>query len=655
MLRHHLAPAVLAMALACGGRDLASPVPERRAAAVAALGSSRSDAGWDALLVAQVDPSALVRKAAAGALTARGGPLSVEGLGLLARDPDPEVAIAAVRGLAAQPQERRVQPLLLEAFWQAPSQARPELGAALLAVGGSAREAVELEARRLWERNARILSSGAGAERAGAAEELGRSGRREAVKLLLPLLGSGDPRMVAAAARGLGRAGDRQARVALEKLLDAPDAAVVEAAAEALGALGQPESADALARLSRSGPERLALRGVAALGELPGASEVGVGLCEVALRSAELEVAARAARAARLRDADCPEQPLAARIGRRGPDQLVALAVAAELRLPADRTRRLAERILPLVGSPAMDGATRAAAALALGRLGFAPATPALLQRAGDLRGRMAESRTRWFPAPPPGAAPAWVARAERGVGDAAELAAVAVALARLRAEGAEPLARALLADPVAALRLGGVEALDALGGAGLAATGPLLADPDRSVRFAAARALGRTGSPGVQLLADATLAAPPDDPEWQAVLARALSETGDARAVAPLAHLLDGLISAEAAAGLGRLGSRDGAAVLEQRLRRPGGIGRVEALDALAVLGGPGAGALPARDLLSERADVRAAAARAVGRLRYEAAAPWLEALRSDYAGEVRRAAIEALARLPSVRPAAR
>jgi HEAT repeat protein len=54
------------------------------------------------------------------------------------------------------------------------------------------------------------------------------------------------------------------------------------------------------------------------------------------------------------------------------------------------------------------------------------------------------------------------------------------------------------------------------------------------------------------------------------------------------------------------------------------------------------------ARELTSDRAEVRAAAARAVGKLRYAPASERLSALRSDYDGQVRRAAVEALAKLP-------
>jgi HEAT repeat protein len=55
---------------------------------------------------------------------------------------------------------------------------------------------------------------------------------------------------------------------------------------------------------------------------------------------------------------------------------------------------------------------------------------------------------------------------------------------------------------------------------------------------------------------------------------------------------------------------------------------------------------------LLDDRPSVRAAAARALGRIRYEPASRRLDALRSDYDAGVRRAAREALARLPVKAP---
>jgi HEAT repeat protein len=645
MRRHALL--LLAAAWSCARGDLRSASPERRAAAVASLSGSRAEEDWPALLVAQDDPSPLVRKAAAGALTARAGPRAVEALGHLACDPDPGVATAAVRGLAALPQERRVRPLLVEAWWQASAEARPELAAALLAVGASPREAVEVEARRLWERNVRALARGSVPARAGAAEDLGRSGRTEAVRLLLPLLESDEAALAAGAARGLGHAGQREARPALEAALDAADAEVAEAAARALGDLGDPAAADALAALGRAGVERLAAAALDGLGALPQATEVGTALCEVALRSPFPSVAARAARGARLRDADCPDRPLLARLSRSAPDLRAALSAAAELRLPRERLQPLAERIAPLVAAAGLEPASRAAASEALGRMGHAAAAPLLLRRIAELRGGGPAGAARRAAAPPPG-------RALPGRGseedDAQELAAAGLALARLRGEGGEAVARALAVDPRPSLRAAGAEALGALGGAALEAAVPLLSDASPEVRLAAARALGRPGSPGTHALEAAAAAA--GDPEWQAALARALAETGSPGSAAALGRLLDGPASAEAAAALGRIGTAEGARLLEARLLRRDGRGRAEALEALGALGGSAAGSAAARDLWSDRPGVRAAAARAVGRLRFEAASPWLEALRGDYSGEVRRAAVEALSKMPVAGP---
>ena len=79
------------------------------------------------------------------------------------------------------------------------------------------------------------------------------------------------------------------------------------------------------------------------------------------------------------------------------------------------------------------------------------------------------------------------------------------------------------------------------------------------------------------------------------------------------------------------------------------------EAVEVLASQAGAEAGPAIQRLLTSERWEVREAAVRALGQLRYEPASSGLEALKSDYVGRVRRAAIEALARLPSRRPGPR
>lgn len=678
---------------ACGGErsraDLRSPVPERRAAAVAALAGSRDQADLPYLLVAQQDPSPLVRKAAAAAFTARGGLRAVEALGALLEDPDSEVVVAAARGLGAVPQGagakgEEIQALarqrLVAAYGRAGPSGRAEIASSLAAIGTSLREAVEAEARQLWERNLRALQRGSPAQRCGAAEELGRSGRAEAVRRLLPLATTASaPALAAAAARGLGQSGDAQARDALVDLLDAPQASVAEAAAEALAELSDPGAAGPLARVGAGGPSRLAAAAVEALAALPQAPDVSVALCEIAVRSVDPAVAERAAGQARARHAACPDRPLLARLARRGADSAAALAAMGALGLPPAQLAPLGERAVVLLQSG--DATQRTLAARALGLSGYAPAVPALQRRAQALQQRAAEARAKWVagawpPAPAPGfdggppRAEAVLARAagtppaaasrpgplppewgdDLEPGEAEELAAVLVALARLRADGAGALATVFSADPDEALRAGATEALALLGGeAGRRRALQALEDPSPRVRLAGAAALPRAGAEGVAPMAAALERAAPSDARWREALAGALAATGSPQAVAPLAALLSGPEAGVAAAALGRLSVRDGARPLLQLLERPSALGRAEAVEALAQLLGAEAGEALAGEILNDRPEVRVAAARALGRVRFEGASPRLEALRSDYYGEVRRAAVEALARLPS------
>ena len=149
---------------------------------------------------------------------------------------------------------------LAQAYGRADSRTRLAIASALHALGTSLREAVEVEARQLWEQNARELRGGSATARAGAAEELGRSGRAEAVRLLVELLEdeASDPLLAAAAARGLGMSGDRTAVEPLEAALFGRPASVSEAAAWALGRIGDPQAAGSLADLGSRAPSRLA-------------------------------------------------------------------------------------------------------------------------------------------------------------------------------------------------------------------------------------------------------------------------------------------------------------------------------------------------------------------------------------------------------------
>ena len=652
------AAALLATALAAcspgGQRDLSSADPARRAAAVDRLTDPRDARELAALLVAQQDPHPRVRAAAARALGQRGGTRSLEALSPMLADPDPEVVSSAARALSTLRPDRapsdargaaevaeRAGRALAQAYGRADSRGRVEIAQALRAVGTSLRDAVEAEARQLWEQNVRELRSGSPTGRAGAAEELGRSGRAEAVKLLVPLLDGAEtePLLAEAAARGLGGSGDRVALEPLETALRSRWAGVAEAAAWGLGNLGDPLAADGLGDVGSTGPARVARGAVAALDALPPAPGVGVSLCEVAIRAQDPAVTEAAAAAARGRAADCPERPLVQRIARGGAESLAPLAAFGALGLPAERGKGAGEKAVGLLGS-SPDGRVRAAAARALGLAPFPPAVPALHRRVAAIQER-ANRAVRGVDAPVL-ADPA----------DVEELAEVTVALAHLAPESAAPLVARLstAADP--RLRRAAARAL-AVGRD--PASGPplvtLSADPDGDVRREAYEGLGPRGAAGVAPLG-AALSRNPGDPAEAAAIVRALGMTGDPSALPLLAPLLGGALTADAALAIGRLGNPGGTPLLLEALAGDGTVGRLEMVEALTQLGSQeGADALTS-ELLNDRPSVRAAAARGLGKLRHEPASLRLEALRSDYFAEVRRAAREALARLPA-RPA--
>lgn len=680
--RRLVAAVLLAIAAAgCGGRgDLASADPERRAAAVRALSRRGARDDFTPLLVATRDGSPAVRAAAAEALAARGGPTAVSALGALLADPDHDVARAAARGLGAMSSSARARDALLEGYATASPAARAAIAAALDGLGSSLREAVEIEARLLWERNLTALGAAGPIERAGAAEELGVSGRADAVTRLVPLLDPArnpDRGLAAAAARGLGEAGDWAARPHLEALLAEGDAGLAEAGASGLGRLGDPAAADALARLGTSATGRVARAAVDALAALPEAPDVGMALCEVAFRSGDASVSARAARYARLRLADCPERPFLSRIG--GAGAAPALEALGELGLTGAAAEAAAERIAPLLEGTRGDASTRAAAARALARLRVEATAKPVAARAEALVARLREARARWLPgalAPVPAAGfesggdvrlaaalgrrglraasaeppatPAWVDPFPADA--AAELGALLGAAGRLRAPGAERLLLGLVRDPAAAIRAGAAEGLGGIGSdAAVGALAAALDDPAPAVRAAAADALAALKARGAPALAAAAARSRNEDTAWRAALARALGACAAPEAIPALIGLLDGPSAPAAAVALGRLGAAAARDPLAALLARPDASGRVEAIEALAQLVARDAGPIIAAQMTSDRPEVRAAAARSLGKLRYEGASNRLEALRGDYAGRVRRAAVEALAKLPT------
>jgi HEAT repeat protein len=652
MIRHRpLAFAIAAtLAAGCSSRaEIDSPEPARRAAAVRRLGGASPAQALPALLLAQADRSTEVRLAAAEAFLKLGGPRAAEGLGAMLGDVEPSVAGAAANSLAELAPEAGGKERLLAGYAVASSAGRASIAAALHHIGATLREAVEVEARLRYERNLAALERGSPAERAGAAEELGASGRTEAVTRLLALLAEGDKLdavLLAGVARGLGSSGDGSTRIRLERLLASQRPGVAEASADGLRRLADPGAADSLAGVAERGgaPGAAAM---AALAALPKAIEAGNALCAVAVRSQDPARATQAARLAQHRGASCPVKPLLSRIGWAG--ERAALAALAELRWEGADAEAVSRRMLALLASRGGEPPVRAAAARVIGTAGWPGAAKDVGERAAALFKRIDEARSKLIA--DPRNPPAFLEPPE-----AAELGALLAAGGRLHADGVASLVEQGLTEPSPAIRAGAIQGHGwLLGPAAVPMLEKGLADGDGGVRSASARALGRQGEAGAPPLVRAAASTQPSEAAWRSELARALALTGSTEAATGLARLLEGDSTGAAIQALSQLGASTGVKPLTDLVRRGEGPWLPEAVDAVASLAGAEAGPAIYRLITSERAEVREAAVHALGWLRYEPASKGLEALKSDYVGRVRRAAIESLARLPSRRPGGR
>jgi HEAT repeat protein len=661
---------------------------ELRALALARLAEMGREDDFHLFLKAAQDPSAVVRRAAAGALGGSGDSKAIDMLGELLSDADDEVQALAAKGLARFNTEK-ARAYLLSAYGRQDASARAAIAVALGPAGVV--EAVRYEAKLLWDRNVKALESGGPAERVGAAEELGRSGRSEAVERLLPLLGDDSVLLAAGAARGLGAAGDRRAVASLVGVLKENYPVLREAAAEALGNLRDPSAVPSLEKMALAGGPG-ATAAVRALGLLGAAREARAALCRLASKG-NLEVAELAGRLSRGR-ADCPVEPILARIAKGGAEQMAGLHALESLGANA-----APDKVLPLLDNP--DRAVRAAAARALAEVGAASAGPRVEKALANEAERVLAGRQRWIKAPlpldsppaadgehsdPEGEAAALVGRdrspskfrelmakvdalrkakaqalgvrledreshagldlvSDELEGQAELLGALCVAAGKLHLAGALGVLQKLAADSPASVQAASCEALATLGAPeALATAGECLLARDAGTVRAAARALGRSGESAGQVL----LSALEKRPSERGEIVRALGELRYRPAAEKIVGLLGagGLEAAEAAAALGRIGDASYAGRLAEQLKERAYPAHLDALEALGALGARASQPILERELCNDRPELRAAAARALGALPLQGNAPVLESLRFDYYAEVRRAAEEALAR---------
>src|SRR5262249_49273333 len=149
-------------------------------------------------------------------------------------------------------------------------------------VPGAMTAVVAAEAKAIWERNLRALSEGSMAERVSAAEELGKSGRPEAVNRLVEMMQAPQVSLVAAAVRGLGQTHDPRVAGPIARLLDENFPDLRQAVCESLLELQDPQ---ALPKLKEVAIEKSAISplATAAVLALPRSLEADAALCEIAL------------------------------------------------------------------------------------------------------------------------------------------------------------------------------------------------------------------------------------------------------------------------------------------------------------------------------------------------------------------------------------
>jgi HEAT repeat protein len=669
--------------------------PELRAGALARLAEMSQEEDFHLFLKATRDPSALVRKSAVMGLGKSGDAKAIDTLGELLGDPDYDVETEAAVGLARFNTDK-ARAYLLSAYGRRDGPARAAIAKALGAEG--LKEAIRHEAKILWDRNQKALEAGGPAERVGAAEEIGRSGRGDAVERLLPILGDDSVLLAAGAARGLGAARDKRAVTALMGVFKENLPVLREAAADSLGLLGDPSAVPVLEKTALEGGSG-STQAINAIGQLAFAPEGKASLCKLASEG-NLDVARFAARLAKLHGG-CSTDPIVARLAKNSAEPFAALAALEGLGGSAG-----VEKVAALLDSP--DRAVKIAAAQTLGAMEAPEAVGGKIVKMLEAEAeRLAVAQAKWVNEKLPSKLPERERRERErerehdgddatsrqlrersqkfndmmakvdalneqraqalgiklvdretpaeidlvddlAAGDGDFLFALALAAGRLKVPAALPVLEKLTKDAHATTRGAACEALGAVAtGPALDLVGRCIEDPDRGVLRAAARGLRRAGPAGGGLLVSALKRRSSE--RWEFV--QAIGELKAKEAAPKVAELLGagGAEAVEAAVALGKLGDPAFAKVLAEQLKDHTHPARLEIIAALAELGDPSVSGVLVPQLFNERPEVRAITARALAKLDRKAAGPMLEALRFDYYAEVRRAVEEALGASPA------
>jgi HEAT repeat protein len=680
--------------------DLQSPRPEVRAQAVKALAKQGNPEDLVLFTRAAKDMASIVRGEAAEALGESQDARVVDLLGELLEDSDEDVQGRAAMALAKVKNDKAKAYLTLQ-YGRRGQKTRQVIVQALKSanVPGAMAEVVAAESKAIWERNLLALKEGTLPEKVGAAEELGKSGRQEAIDRLLPLVRDSQVVMAAAAVRGLGDAGARSAVPSIVLLLDESFPDLREAA---IGALRKLQDPSVVQRLRAVAVEKSVVSGLAidAIASLPRTPETDAALCSVALEGARKE-AIGAARTMRARGG-CPADPIAERLSRpasveSGLQAVIGLGPVAQGLLP---------KVLPLL--TATDATQRMLAVEAVAAIGDASSAPALQKLYEQELKAIEGPRQDWVTVPLPktygpgfdpsapapssgdghghkdenrGAKKAQLldrvralnAQRAREAGRVVvqpriptelyedveplslePLAAVLRALGAVKAPGALELLKSHAGDASVTLRTAALVGLARLGPEGVEAAKGGMFEAERGLQKALAQALAEQGEAGQNALVSLL----PQFSSEKLVLLDALNQFGAPASASEALQVVvreGGAEAVLAASVLGRLKAKDAVPTLTKVLNDHASVARREVLLALGEIGDTQAAEVVARDLYHDLPEVRAAAAMALQKIGTSAQAESLDALKSDYYRRVREAASAALAKNGTVAEGAR